>query len=288
MIGVGGKSPSTCVPADAQVVTVGHSIYVDATVSPPPCHLTISDWAITEFVGPLAPGTYDVVVTLYEDSTPVYDPATVCSFEVSEIRNETVVVDLPVLVGPYPWGAENTAQVDLGFSLFEIEAIALHWVGWIRIGLIECSGRDFGLGGGFAASFAGVWAYHDVFGGYPWSHVPFDIADHFDLASDDRLEGFLDGRAELRVSFPHFFHECRLITWPSGQLDSVRLVVAARRMHDFDGDGDADLDDGSDLVDCLGGPARSLGVGCELFDAERDLDVDLIDVGSFQREFTGK
>lgn len=287
-ITVGGKWPHTCVPHNSQAVIVGNTVHVDANVSSPPCNLTVSYWSITEIAGPLEPGSYDVVVTVYYDSMPVYDPATVCTFEVREILNEMIVVDLPTLARSYPWGAENEVHIDLGFSLFEIEALVIHWMGSIFTGRIDCFGNEMGLGGTFYASCAGARGSHGFFGGAPDTWVPFDVADHFELPSDDSLEDFLDGTADLRVRFPYIIQECTLLSQPCGQLDWVSLIVAARRMHDFDDDGDADLEDGSDLVDCLGGPARSFATGCELFDAERDSDVDLADVGSFQREFTGE
>lgn len=55
-----------------------------------------------------------------------------------------------------------------------------------------------------------------------------------------------------------------------------------------DGDGDVDLDDYTELPDCVTGPGRPpVAQGCEIFDFEADGDIDLFDFAGFQAGFTG-
>ena len=75
---------------------------------------------------------------------------------------------------------------------------------------------------------------------------------------------------------------------PIGMLNSVSLVIAAHRMHDFDADGAVDLDDMNAFDSCMGGPEDQLAIGCEVFDSDRDVDVDLADFAAFQVAFIGE
>jgi len=62
---------------------------------------------------------------------------------------------------------------------------------------------------------------------------------------------------------------------------------ATARPGDCDSDGDVDLDDYLGLAACLQGPGVSLSDGCECFDLNGDLDVDLEDFARFLKTFTG-
>ncbi|UCF34151.1 MAG: hypothetical protein JSV78_02360, partial [Phycisphaerales bacterium] len=54
---------------------------------------------------------------------------------------------------------------------------------------------------------------------------------------------------------------------------------------DHDDDGDVDLDDYEAFAVCLDGPDAPVASGCEGFDSDVDLHVDLFDFVGFQREF---
>ncbi|MCK4660924.1 MAG: lamin tail domain-containing protein [Phycisphaerae bacterium] len=56
-------------------------------------------------------------------------------------------------------------------------------------------------------------------------------------------------------------------------------------LHDYEPDGDVDLDDFQQFATCMTGPGGGAS-GCEVFDSDRDGDVDLIDFASFQRSVT--
>ncbi len=56
---------------------------------------------------------------------------------------------------------------------------------------------------------------------------------------------------------------------------------------DVDGDGDIDLFDGSEFVECMTGPGGALAEGCELADTDNDNDVDLGNFAILQNAFTG-
>jgi len=68
---------------------------------------------------------------------------------------------------------------------------------------------------------------------------------------------------------------------------SAVFNVAAGVPGDCDGDGDVDLDDHADFVDCILGPAADLGSDCDCFDLEPNGHVDLGDYATFQVNFTG-
>ncbi len=55
---------------------------------------------------------------------------------------------------------------------------------------------------------------------------------------------------------------------------------------DQDADGDVDLDDFALFAPCMTGPDNGpYPEGCDAFDFDRDLDVDLADLAGFQRAF---
>ena len=56
---------------------------------------------------------------------------------------------------------------------------------------------------------------------------------------------------------------------------------------DADHDGDVDLADYLQLVECFSPAANSIGAGCKTFDFDDDSDVDLADFVAFQSAFTG-
>ncbi len=56
---------------------------------------------------------------------------------------------------------------------------------------------------------------------------------------------------------------------------------------DTNADGSVDLTDYVDFEACLLGPDGGLGTGCECFDFDSDNDADLLDVATFQVNFTG-
>ncbi len=56
---------------------------------------------------------------------------------------------------------------------------------------------------------------------------------------------------------------------------------------DFDGDGDADLDDCAGFIACVTGPGGGVPAGCSAKDFDADYDVDAFDFAAFQRAFTG-
>ena len=57
---------------------------------------------------------------------------------------------------------------------------------------------------------------------------------------------------------------------------------------DWECDGDIDLVDFAHMPTCMTGPLGGvLGPGCETFDLDGDIDVDLEDFAGFQGAFTG-
>lgn len=75
---------------------------------------------------------------------------------------------------------------------------------------------------------------------------------------------------------PHFGHLMEIAG------ESIDLVAG-----DADGDGDADLFDFAEFVDCVPGPGGMIGAGCGLFDADVDGDMDLGDFARLQTYITG-
>ena len=63
-------------------------------------------------------------------------------------------------------------------------------------------------------------------------------------------------------------------------------ALAIRLMHDYEPDGDVDLADYNQFINCLSGPEGTIA-NCQIFDSDQDGDVDLVDFASFQWVFTG-
>jgi len=202
-----------------------------------------------------------------------------------------IIVEIPGLTGAYDWDIQRDAEVSLGFSLFDIGCVAIQWSGWINTGTFDCFGTLQGLGGQFDATFIPeslAGASFEERDGRANFTIPFERTDPVQLQPGGTFDFLLDGSADIRVSFPPYFQKCLIVYSPIGMLSSVSLVIAAHRMHDFDADGAVDLDDMNAFDSCMGGPEDQLAIGCEVFDSDRDVDVDLADFAAFQVEFTGE
>ncbi len=200
---------------------------------------------------------------------------------------ELIVVEMPELTGHYLFNARE-AEVSLGFALFEIGCAAIEWAGRIHTSTVDCSGDLGGFGGTLEASFVGQplprATYSEILG-EPSSWLPFDRADVFAGGTFDFL---LDGNATVRVFFEQVIQDCFVVEPASAILDSVGLIIAARRMHDYDGDGRVYLDDANEFSACMSGPGGDPGSSeCRVFDSDRDNDVDVADAAAFQQAFTG-
>ncbi len=116
-ITISGLWPDSCVPDDSQITVIGHDIYFDAFHHiwlDMGCFHVLTDWFLTESVGPLPAGHYTVHVTLYEypegeDPYPL----------------ENGVTEFDVVVGARPIGdLDRNCRVNWAdFSIF-----ADHWL----------------------------------------------------------------------------------------------------------------------------------------------------------------
>ena len=69
---------------------------------------------------------------------------------------------------------------------------------------------------------------------------------------------------------------------------SIRDAAAeTTRRGDADGDGDVDLADYLQLVECFSGTATPIASDCDVFDFDGDGNVGLADLVAFQAAFTG-
>ena len=204
-------------------------------------------------------------------------------------------LEMPELTGLYPLLTGRNGEIALGFSLFEIHCVTIRWAGSITTGAWSCfGGQPVGAGAEFLASFnpeAFCLASHVEDSQIIGAWIPFDRTDPFRCHFGDTFALLLDGVATLRVSLQACvgLPECGCVSpYPSGLLNSVRLVIAAQRMHDFNGDARVNLNDATEFADCVSGPDGDLGFAeCRVFDSDRDNDVDMADAAAFQRAFTG-
>ena len=94
-ITLGGGWPHTCTPNASNTTLLGSTIYVDVHQNYPPgtfCLYMITPWKVTETVGPLPLGSYDLIATLYEGPIPVGSPTSVCTIVVSAPEPECAPV----------------------------------------------------------------------------------------------------------------------------------------------------------------------------------------------------
>lgn len=219
------------------------------------------------------------------------DPEIGCVYTPVGGYPERIVVEIPELVGVYDWVTQHDAEVSLGFSLFDIGCVAIQWSGWINTGTFDCNGTLEGLGGQFVATFipeSFAEASFEELDEHANFTISFERTDPVHLETGGTFDFLLDGSADIRVSFPPYFQKCLIVYSPIGMLSSLSLVMAAHRMHDFDADGAVELDDMNGFHSCMGGPDDQLTTGCEIFDSDRDTDVDLADFATFQVAFTGE
>ncbi len=80
---------------------------------------------------------------------------------------------------------------------------------------------------------------------------------------------------------------------PDGVIDELDISATEQAFRDIPFpcempcSGGVDLDDFAGFVQCMDGPYSSVGLECELFDYDSDVDVDLADLSMFQINFTG-
>ena len=192
---------------------------------------------------------------------------------------ELIVLEMPELAGGYLFNARE-ANVSLGFRLFEIGCMAIEWAGGIYTSTVDCFGDLQGYGGTLAASFVGLplprATYSETLG-EPLAWIPFGRTDVFSGGTFDFL---LDGNATVHVFFDQVIQECVVVEPASAVLDSVGLIIAGRRMHDFDGDARMDIvtanssDHNVTLIRNLGRPA------CYA-DCDSSTGVGVLDLGDF-------
>lgn len=143
---------------------------------------------------------------------------------------------------------------------------------------------------------------------------PFDVEFSINLAlSDGEVTGYfreqLDaGRVVVTVTsmreaeqqgsqsgFPSFFMKEVLPLDPAARAAALSIDVVVHPSADFDGDGYVSLFDWTGLAECAGGPDTLPDPQGDIaeeeclcgFDFDRDGDVDLLDMGTFQTRFTG-
>jgi hypothetical protein len=81
-------------------------------------------------------------------------------------------------------------------------------------------------------------------------------------------------------------YKIRIGGWDTDDAGVGTLDINCSAFGDADHDGDVDLYDWQELVQCLGGP-NVLLPACEELDLNDDGAVDLADVGLLQKNFTG-
>lgn len=208
---------------------------------------------------------------------------------------ELIVLELPELTGFYSVSTERDDEISLGFSLSEIYCVSIRWAGSITTGAWSCVGEQpVGARVQFLALFlpeVSCLATHVETSQIIGAWIPFDSTDSFRCLFGDTIALLSDGVATLGVGLDLCagIDECRCVPpYSSGQLNSVTLTIAARRMHDFNGDTRVNLDDMTEFVACLNASGGDPGFAeCHVFDSDRDTDVDLADAAAFQRAFTG-
>jgi hypothetical protein len=96
-ITLSGEWNDSCVPRESQITIVRNTIYFDVFhYSGGVCLMVISPWSLSQTVGPLAPGYYYVVATLYDYGAGWPPPSgwVTCSFAVTPAPPATVRPDL--------------------------------------------------------------------------------------------------------------------------------------------------------------------------------------------------
>jgi len=83
---IGGEWDSSCFPTELGTQAMVATIHFDTDVSHPgtECFEVVSEWSISDSVGPLPTGTYTVTASAYDGATLVEEPDDVCTFEVLE------------------------------------------------------------------------------------------------------------------------------------------------------------------------------------------------------------
>lgn len=97
-------------------------------------------------------------------------------------------------------------------------------------------------------------------------------------------------RFQIEPEAPGDVHQAFIDAVDSDPATKPRLTIRAATSllrHDYDVDGDVDLDDFQHFDGCSTGIDGHAGPGCRTFDADLDNDIDVLDYADFQRHFTG-
>ena len=78
-----------------------------------------------------------------------------------------------------------------------------------------------------------------------------------------------------------------VVSFDGHDMPIVNTAAVAAPRGDADSDGDVDLADLLEFVECLSTAGNAFGDGCAIFDFDQDRDVDFGDFIAFQSAFTG-
>jgi hypothetical protein len=81
---IGGQWGDSCVPQEPLTQVVGSTVHMDTDVSHPgvECLGVVTEWSVSDSVGPLPTGTCTVTASAYDGPALVAGPDEVCTFEV--------------------------------------------------------------------------------------------------------------------------------------------------------------------------------------------------------------
>lgn len=293
--------PDSCTPTGSHIRFDGTTIFFDVFRDRPSsaiCFDMFTPWSMSHDLGALPPGTYTVITTLFAYENIRFWPMEVYTFTVESNPVQSFLIYLPDLMGLFENGIPVSTPIVLPGPLFDVRDVTMSVGGEVDLGTMSCESELYSWGGQLTFSVEPQTTapvrvnFYSRYQSHPPPPEYFSRFERLQTLIVPAFADLEDGNASLAATFNQGLIDnkndggpwpppCDVLESPLVELNSVTLRVRANLRYDFDRNRYLDLADFSAWPSCSLGPGVLSPKGCEIFDADRDGDIDLIDAEGF-------